>query len=408
MITPSQIRQKKISTVEGGGYDRNEVNELLLEVIESYEAVYAENKELYRKMEILANRIEEYRADEDTIKNAFITAQKTADKLMNETKQKAAESLQESAKTAQKTVVDAKEKADKIISSARDYVANLTNEKEKAAGEIVDEAEKKANEALSGAKIVAQDVLEKAKTLSQELISKAKAEKEAQKELVEKLNAQSKTFKENLISLYEQQLEVVKNMAENTDISNISVDEEIENELNHIYASIDKRLCQAAKQKKNERLNLIIQTICATGIRVSELQYITVESAKCGEAIVNCKAKTRSVFIVKELKQKLLRYAEEQGIKSGMIFVTKSGKPINRTNIWREMKALCKDANVNPQKVFPHNLRHLFARTFYGIEKDIAKLADILGHSSINTTRIYIISTGTEHRKRMENMRLII
>ena len=155
-------------------------------------------------------------------------------------------------------------------------------------------------------------------------------------------------------------------------------------------------------------MNLIIQTICATGIRVSELQYITVEAAKCGEAIVNCKAKTRSVFIVKELKQKLLHYAAEQGIKNGMIFVTKNGKPINRTNIWREMKALCKDANVNPQKVFPHNLRHLFARTFYGIEKDIAKLADILGHSSINTTRIYIISTGTEHRKRMENMQLII
>ncbi len=167
-------------------------------------------------------------------------------------------------------------------------------------------------------------------------------------------------------------------------------------------------MCQAAKQKKNERLNLIIQTICATGIRVSELQYITVEAVKCGEAIVNCKAKTRSVFIVKELKQKLLRYAAEQEIKSGMIFVTKNVKPVNRTNIWREMKALCKDANVNPQKVFPHNLRHLFARTFYGIEKDIAKLADILGHSSINTTRIYIISTGTEHRRRMENMHLII
>ena len=169
-----------------------------------------------------------------------------------------------------------------------------------------------------------------------------------------------------------------------------------------------KRLCQAAKQKKNKRLNLIIQTICATGIRVSELQYITVEAVKCGEAIANCKSKTRSVFIVKELKQKLLRYAAELEIKSGMIFVTKSGNPINRTNIWREMKTLCKDANVNPQKVFPHNLRHLFARTFYGIEKDIAKLADILGHSSINTTRIYIISTGTEHRKRMENMQLII
>ena len=168
------------------------------------------------------------------------------------------------------------------------------------------------------------------------------------------------------------------------------------------------RLCKVAQRRHNERLNLILQTICGTGIRVSELQFITVEAVKCGEAVVSCKAKTRSVFIVKELKQKLLRYAAEQNIKSGMIFVTRMGKPISRTNIWREMKALCVEANVNPQKVFPHNLRHLFARVFYGIEKDIAKLADILGHSSINTTRIYIISTGTEHRQRMENMRLII
>ena len=168
------------------------------------------------------------------------------------------------------------------------------------------------------------------------------------------------------------------------------------------------RLCRAAERKHNERLNLILQTICGTGIRVSELQFITVEAVKQGEAIVSCKAKTRSVFIVKELKQKLLRYAAKQNIKSGMIFVTRTGKPLSRTNIWREMKALCIEANVNPQKVFPHNLRHLFARVFYGIEKDIAKLADILGHSSINTTRIYIISTGTEHRKKMENMRLIL
>lgn len=168
------------------------------------------------------------------------------------------------------------------------------------------------------------------------------------------------------------------------------------------------RLCRTANQKHNKRLNLILQTICGTGIRVSELQYITVEAAKQGEAVVNCKSKTRSVFIVKELKQKLLRYAAEQNIKNGIIFITKTGKAISRTNIWREMKALCAEANVNPQKVFPHNLRHLFARVFYGIEKDIAKLADILGHSSINTTRIYIISTGTEHRMRMENMRLII
>lgn len=168
------------------------------------------------------------------------------------------------------------------------------------------------------------------------------------------------------------------------------------------------RLVNAAKQKGNKRLNLLLQTICGTGIRVSELQYITVEAVKCGEAVVYLKGKTRTVFIVKELKQKLLRYAREQKIESGTIFITRSGKSMSRTNIWREMKNLCTQAGVNPDKVFPHNLRHLFARTFYGIEKDIAKLADILGHSSINTTRIYIITTGDEHRRGMENMRLII
>lgn len=168
------------------------------------------------------------------------------------------------------------------------------------------------------------------------------------------------------------------------------------------------RLCMIAERNKNRRLNLIIQTICGTGIRVSELQFITVESVESGEATVSCKGKTRSVFIVKNLQKKLLHYAKGQGIKSGMIFITRTGKAISRTNIWREMKNLCEQADVNPNKVFPHNLRHLFARTFYGIEKDIAKLADILGHSSINTTRIYIISTGVEHRQRMENMQLII
>ena len=168
------------------------------------------------------------------------------------------------------------------------------------------------------------------------------------------------------------------------------------------------RLVNTAKQKGNGRLNLLIQTICGTGIRVSELQYITVETVKCGETVVSLKGKTRSVFFVRELQKKLLRYAAEQRITTGAIFITRNGKPMSRTNIWREMKNLCEQAGVNPQKVFPHNLRHLFARTFYSIEKDIAKLADILGHSSINTTRIYIITTGNEHRKRMENMRLII
>ena len=147
------------------------------------------------------------------------------------------------------------------------------------------------------------------------------------------------------------------------------------------------RLVNTAKKKDNERLNLILQTICGTGIRVSELQFITVEAVRKGEAIVSCKNKTRTVFIVRELQKKLLNYIKTKGITTGCIFITKSGKPMNRCNIWREMKALCEQAGVAPDKVFPHNLRHLFARTFYGIEKDIAKLADILGHSSINTTR---------------------
>ena len=183
-----------------------------------------------------------------------------------------------------------------------------------------------------------------------------------------------------------------------------------------IFCSEDKeltkkeyiRLVGVAKSRGNERLNLILQTICGTGIRVSELQYITVEAAKNGEAKVLLKGKNRTVLIVSELKKKLLNYARKNGILSGPIFITGTGKIMSRSNIWREMKALCDDANVNPQKVFPHNLRHLFARTFYSIQKDIAKLADVLGHSSINTTRIYIVTTGNEHRQCIERLRLII
>ena len=183
-----------------------------------------------------------------------------------------------------------------------------------------------------------------------------------------------------------------------------------------VYCSTEKeltkaeylRLLSAAKQKQNARLNLLIQTICGTGIRVSELQFITVEAARKGEATVSLKGKTRTVLIVQALQKKLLHYAAEHNIKSGALFITRNGRPMSRTNIWREMKNLCALADVDPRKVFPHNLRHLFARTFYGLEKDLAKLADILGHSSINTTRIYIITNSSEHRKRMEHMRLIL
>lgn len=168
------------------------------------------------------------------------------------------------------------------------------------------------------------------------------------------------------------------------------------------------RLVSAARQTGNGRLDLVIQTICCTGIRVSELQFITLEAVRQGRATVALKGKTRSVFIVRELQKKLLLYARQQKINSGPVFVTRTGRPMSRTNIWREMKNLCTRAGVNPNKVFPHNLRHLFARTFYGIEKDIAKLSDVLGHCSIDTTRIYIITTGHEHRRHMENMHLLI
>ncbi len=168
------------------------------------------------------------------------------------------------------------------------------------------------------------------------------------------------------------------------------------------------RLIKTAEQRGKYRLGLIIQTICATGIRVSELCFITAEAVERGEACVRCKGKNRTVFIVPKLRQKLLLYIRKQKIKTGPVFITKSGRAVSRNNIWREMKGLCADAEVSPEKVFPHNLRHLFARTFYNMEKDIAKLADILGHSSINTTRLYIMTSGAEHREKMKQMRLII
>lgn len=168
------------------------------------------------------------------------------------------------------------------------------------------------------------------------------------------------------------------------------------------------KLVRTAQKLNNIRLYLILQTICATGIRVSELQYITVEAVKNGRAIVSLKGKIRQIFIVRELQKKLMKYICKNHIKSGPVFITCKSKPISRITVWREMKRLCEYAGVNSQKVFPHNLRHLFARIFYKMENDIAKLADILGHSSINTTRIYIISSGNEHRRYMENMKLII
>lgn len=167
------------------------------------------------------------------------------------------------------------------------------------------------------------------------------------------------------------------------------------------------RLVAVAKRQENERLAMLLQTICGTGIRVSELQFITVEAVEQGEANVRLKGKIRTILIPETLCRSLKNYICQAGIASGPVFVSRTGKPMDRSSIWKMMKGLCKNADVDPKKVFPHNLRHLFARCFYGLDKDIARLADILGHSSINTTRLYIISTGEEHCRRMDELGLV-
>jgi site-specific recombinase XerD len=168
------------------------------------------------------------------------------------------------------------------------------------------------------------------------------------------------------------------------------------------------RLLAAAKAGGNERLYLVLQAICSTGIRVSELRFVTVEAARSGRAEITNKGKTRTVFIPKKLKPLLLSYAKGRGIVSGCIFITRSGRPLDRSNIWADMKKLCQSAGVEASKVFPHNLRSLFARLFYSIDKDIVKLADMLGHASVDTTRIYLMETGEQHRRRVDALGLVM
>ena len=168
------------------------------------------------------------------------------------------------------------------------------------------------------------------------------------------------------------------------------------------------RLVTAAGQRHNERLSLVMQTICATGIRVSELQYITVQAVRAGRAEIANMRKHRIGFLPAKLCRLLEKYLHKQHITAGAVFVTRTGKPLDRSNIWREMKALCESAGVEPGKVFPHSLRHLFARTYYSLEKDLSRLADILGHSSVSTTRIYTAESGHVHARQLERLGLII
>ena len=167
------------------------------------------------------------------------------------------------------------------------------------------------------------------------------------------------------------------------------------------------KLLNKAQELGKERLGLLMQTICGTGIRVSELKYITVEAVKTGKAEISLKGKIRTILLTGKLCKKLLKYAKHKKITSGEIFLTRSGRGLGRKQIWAEMKALCKKAGVESGKVFPHNLRHLFARTFYKVCKDVVRLADVLGHSSIETTRIYLISTGAEHLQTLNKLNLI-
>ena len=182
-----------------------------------------------------------------------------------------------------------------------------------------------------------------------------------------------------------------------------------------IFASKDKELSKAeyerlldvARSGKNERLYLLMQTICSTGIRVSEVRFVTAEAVKNGVASINCKGKLRQVFLPKVLCRILTQYMKKKKITSGPVFVSRTGKPLDRSNIWSDMKKLCEHAGVSKDKVFPHNLRHLFARTYYSLQKDIVRLADILGHSSVNTTRIYTMETGEVHRRQIEKLGLL-
>ncbi len=168
-----------------------------------------------------------------------------------------------------------------------------------------------------------------------------------------------------------------------------------------------QKLLDTAAEQGQERLGLLMETICATGIRVSEVRYITVEAAQRGRAEISLKGKIRTILLPAKLCRKLLKYARKQKTASGEIFLTRSGKPVSRRQIWREMKTLCAKAGVESSKVFPHNLRHLFATAFYQVCRDIVKLADILGHSSINTTRIYLMTTGAEHARQLEKLGLV-
>ena len=168
-----------------------------------------------------------------------------------------------------------------------------------------------------------------------------------------------------------------------------------------------ERLLIAAKDKKNERLYYLMQTIASTGLRVSEIKYVTCEAVKSGQAVINCKGKIRQIFLPKQLCKMLKEYIKTQNIKSGPVFISKTGKPLDRSNIWKMLKSLCETAGVSKDKVFPHNFRHLFARTFYSLQKDIVRLADILGHSSIETTRIYTIESGEEHKKLIQKLGLL-
>ncbi len=168
-----------------------------------------------------------------------------------------------------------------------------------------------------------------------------------------------------------------------------------------------QRLLDAAKHQKNKRLFYLMQTICACGIRVSELSSITVEAILAGQATIRCKGKMRVVILPADLCKTLLKYVEGQKISNGPVFATRTGKPIDRSSIWKMMKALCESAGVDRKKVFPHNLRHLFARTYYSIQKDIVRLADILGHTSVNTTRIYTMESGDVHRRQIQKLGLL-
>lgn len=383
MITPNQIKDKILSTASHG-YNIDETNEFLDEIAESYAAIYAENKELYRKMEILASKIEEYRAEEDSIKSTLITAQKAADQLTKGTKEKAEALISESTSKAQQTVLDAKEKAEKLVSEARDYVSDFTKEKTDEANAVLADAHKKAEAEINEAKGVASDLLAEVKNISTELVEKAKEEKEYHENLVSKLKEESVSFKERLVSLYQVQLEKLSDMMEfPADDEKAAALEQLENtesELENIYSAVDELDLEIKTEEEEPAQDESKTTESVEESNIEEQEVPTeFEDVSSGADVLNAEPKQESDVeqigsfddddeveeIIEEVEEKKEEEPSEEEVKTALDAFTKDEiTPITEDAKIREIEenAELEQPEEQPFESF-FNVKHPEGRT---------------------------------------------